>query len=193
MTSSTWLPATATRSRTFFAALVLVLLVETAAIHVWLIGSHPVIAWTATTLSALTLVWLLSIYRGQARAGLELGPAVWSIRAPGRFHCDVPLDATESVAIPSWRDIPSAGSSWINGAAPLDPNLLLKFSAPIPVRLTMGIRRRVSVIGLHLVQPQKAIEAWNAYRETLTSAARHAATNSAITIRDAPPTDRALA
>ena len=162
MSPSTWLPATRTRSLALFLAITFVVLLETAALHIWLIAHHSLIAWTATSLSLLTILWLGRTYRAQARAGLDLHPDHWHILFPGRLTCEVPLDSVASVTRPDWRHIPAPGARWVNGAAPLDPNVLLTLRKPLVVHLPFGLRRRVSAIGLHLLDPQAALDAWQA-------------------------------
>ena len=152
------LPATSARSGSFYAALALIVLVETAAVHLWLHGRFERLAWGSTVLGLLTLGWLFREWRGQSDAGLDLGPTMWRLRIPGRVSVDIPLVHLVAVTRPSWRDLPAPDASgYLDAARPLDPNLLLELDVPVQANLPLGLRRMVRLIGVHLREPEQAL------------------------------------
>jgi hypothetical protein len=160
-TLNAWLPATRTRGGSLYVAIALILVIETAAVHLWLAARHPVIAWSLTALGVASLAWLVGDFRGQAGAGLELGSTAWRLRMPGRVTLDIPVAQLAGVSRPTWRELPPAGTAaYLNTAKPLDPNLLLELREPLPALLPLGVRRRVRLVGLHLVEPEKAVAAY---------------------------------
>lgn len=62
------------RSGPLLAGLSLVIVAETAALHVWLVSRHPYVAWTLLALSLSTLGWLVADYRAMGRGAIRLGP-----------------------------------------------------------------------------------------------------------------------
>lgn len=158
MTPDRHLAATSARGASFYAALALIVLVETAAVHLWLHARHERLAWGSTVLGLLTLGWLFRDWRGRSDAGLDLGPTMWRLRIPGRVTVDIPLAHLAAVTRPSWRDLPAPDASgYLDAARPLDPNLLLELREPVSAHLPLGLRRTVRVIGVHLREPEQAL------------------------------------
>jgi hypothetical protein len=149
-------------------AIGLVLVIETGALHLILVGRHPWWGWSATMASLASLAWLVADYRRQGGAGLELGPTHWVLRRGGGAALVVPLAQLTRVSRPTWRELPPPGTAgYVNVARPLDPNLLLEFAGPLPLEISLGVRRQVRLLGLHVATPDAVIEAYTSTRVAL--------------------------
>jgi hypothetical protein len=156
------------RSGGLLLGLGLALLVETVALHLWLVERHPAIAWTLTLASIATLLWLAADYRAAGRGAVRLSDDAVDLRVGYRFAARIARSDVASVARAGWRDVPAPGTSmaegYINLMKPSTPNLLLTLVAPTQLRLPGGIRRPVQRIGLHLDEPQCFLSAFDQLR-----------------------------
>ncbi len=141
------------------------LLVETAAFHLWLAESHPVVAWTLTIASIATLLWLAADYRAAGRGAVRLSADALDLRVGYRFAARIARGDIASVAQAGWRDVPALGTpmaeGYINLMKPSTPNILLTLAAPAQVRLPGGIHRPVRRIGLYLDEPHRFLSAFD--------------------------------
>lgn len=153
------------RSGSLLAGLGLALLVETVVLHLWLVGRHPVLAWTLTALSAATLLWLAADYRALGRGAVRVSDDALDLRVGRRFAARLPRSDVASAARAGWRDIAAAGTpaaaGYMNLMKPATPNVLITLVAPARVRLPGGIRRPVQRLGLHLDEPEAFLSALN--------------------------------
>ena len=149
------------RSGALSAGLALAVAVEAAVLHLWLAPRHPAIAWALTALSALTLAYLALEYRAWGRGAVHLAPDRLALRVPGRAEAAVPLAALTGAAAATWRDVPDGpDGAYLNATGPAEPNVLLTFAAPVPVRVAGGlVTRRVARLGLHLDEPEAFVRA----------------------------------
>lgn len=151
------------RSGALAAGFAIVVVVETAVLHLWLGARHPVVAWTLTLLGLATLAWLADDWRAMGRGGVSVGDEAIALRVGRRFRADVPRALVVGATHPTWRDLPAsegdAAREFLDLTQPADPNVLLTLAAPTPVRLPGGIQRRVRQLALHLDDPQAFLAA----------------------------------
>ncbi len=146
------------RSKAILVAIGMLLVVETGGFHALLLTlGHPAAAWTLTTLSVAALVWLVSDYRAMGSAAIQVGPTGIDLRIGRRIAAVVPRSALDSVIAPTWRELQSPGSGYLNGTKPATPNVLLTFREPVAVTLMGAVRRPVLRLGLHLDEPERFI------------------------------------
>lgn len=146
------------RSGSLLAGLGLAVLVEMTVLHLWLVGRHPVLAWTLTASSLLALLWLAADYRAVGRGAVRLGADVLDLQVGRRFAVRLSPAAVVTAVRPGWRDLPAAGTpaaaGYLNLMKPVSPNVLLTLAAPVEIRLPGGLRRSVQRLGLHLDEPE---------------------------------------
>jgi hypothetical protein len=146
----------------------LALLVETVALHLWLVDRHAVIAWTLSIASLATLLWLAADYRAAGRGAVRLSDHALDLRIGYRFAARIARSNVASVARAGWRDVPTPGTpmaeGYINLMKPSTPNVMLTLIAPTQLRLPGGIRRQVQRIGLCLDEPQCFLSAFDQAR-----------------------------
>jgi len=154
------------RSGGLLAGLGLALGVETVALHLWLVGRHPVLAWMLTATSLATIAWLVIDYRAVGRGAVRLTDDALELRVGRRFAARLSRSDIETAVRPDWRGLPRAGTpaaaGYLNLMKPASPNVLLILSTPTRVRLPGGISRSVQRLGLHLDEPQSFLGALNA-------------------------------
>ncbi|MBK8647714.1 MAG: hypothetical protein IPN16_14440 [Gemmatimonadetes bacterium] len=88
--------------------------------------------------------------------------SVIEVRHGRSMRLDVPLASVRDARVPAWQDIPGAGTSgYLALSGGDDPNALLTLDPPASARLAMGIRRRVSTLGMRLESPGAFVAAVN--------------------------------
>jgi hypothetical protein len=151
------------RSGSLLSGIGIAILAETLVLHLWIVGRHPLIAWSMTAISVATLAWLAADYIAMGRGAVRLTDEALALDVGRRFALRVPRSSIVSAVRPGWRDIPEAGtaaaSGYLNLMKPAAPNVLLTLAAPAQVRIAGGIRRTVRRIGLHVDDPQRLVDA----------------------------------
>lgn len=137
----------------------LALVVEGVALHVWIAPRSEVWAWTITALNAVTLVWLWRDYQARSRAELTLGDDEVLVSLGNQLRCRFARSGVASVEAATWRSVPDPGMArdYVNGAKPLEPNVLIVLREPAEARLPFGIRKRVTRLGLRVADPERVI------------------------------------
>jgi hypothetical protein len=149
------------RSGALSAGLALAVAVEAVVLHLWLAPSRPTLAWALTTLSVLTLVYLAVEFRAWGRGAVRVSPACVELRVSGRADAMVPRASVAGASTATWRDVPDGpDAAYLNVTGPAEPNVLLTFAAPVPVRVAGGlVTRRVARVGLRLDDPDGFVHA----------------------------------
>lgn len=151
------------RSGSLLAGIGIAILAETLVLHLWIVGRHPLIAWSMTAISIATLAWLAADYAAMGRGAIRLDDEALALDVGRRFALRVPRASLVSAVQPEWRDIPEAGTpaaaDYLNLMKPAAPNVLLTLAEPSRVRIAGGIRRTVRRIGLHVDEPQRLVKA----------------------------------
>jgi hypothetical protein len=129
--------------------LIMVLLVETVALHVlvgrWSTGG----AWILTSLSSYAVLWLVGDYRAIAARPTRLTPTNLQLRVGVRWEAEIPIGQILEVApLRSRRERP--GRDTLVAALLGQPNLRLRLEEPIEVICMYGTLRRVREIWLRV-------------------------------------------
>jgi hypothetical protein len=137
----------------------LALVVEGIALHVWVASRSPAWAWTITALNAATLVWLWRDYRARALVALTLGERGVVVALGNQLRCQFPRSAIASAEMATWRSVPDPDMArdYVNSAKPLEPNVMLTFREPVDARLSFGIRKRLTRLGVRVGEPERLI------------------------------------
>lgn len=144
-------------SASLVVGIAVALVVEGVALHVWIAERSPGWAWTITVLNAATLVWLWRDYRARARATLTLGDREVTVTLGNQMHCRFPRSAITSAEPATWRSVPDPDMArdYMNSAKPLEPNVMLTFREPVDARLALGLRKRLSRLGVRVGEPER--------------------------------------
>lgn len=131
----------------------LVIAAEGVVLHLWIASRSQAWAWTITAVNALTLVWLLKEYQAARRSRLIVTATGVEIDAGSRLRCRFTRSLIASAEAATWRSVPHLASDFVNTAHPLDPNVILVLREPAESRIALGIRKRVSRIGIRVDDP----------------------------------------
>ena len=154
------------RSGSLVVGLGLAILIETVVIHLWLGRYHPVLAWSLTATSVLTIAWLAADYQALGRGMLRIDVDSLDLRVGRRSAVRVPLSAVATVVRSPWREVPAIGTpdsrDYRNLMKPATPNVLVTLVAPTMIRFPGGVVRQVRRLGLRLDDPAGFIAAFDA-------------------------------
>lgn len=147
-------PLRGARSTAVTVTIGFVLVIETVAIHLLLSPHHAIIAWTVTLLSLVTLGWLVADYIALAESSIDVGTDRVRFAVGRRILAVVPRVRIHTAAVATWRDVPGrADASWLNATKPANPNVIVTFTEPTPVRLFGIATRQVTRLGVHVDNP----------------------------------------
>lgn len=153
-------PVSTAGSAPLLAGISLAIVVETVAVHLMLRARHPAAAWILTTLSVVSLLWIVLDHRAVGRNPLALGDGELLLRYGRRFSARVPVAQIAEVSEPSWRDTPPAGTpGYVRLSGFADPNVMLRFRAPVRLSGPAGITRAAERVGLRLEAPAAFVQA----------------------------------
>jgi hypothetical protein len=135
--------------------LILVMAVETPALHFLLAQWSPRLAWVLTSLSVYSILWVIGDLRAMRRRPVLVDDQRLLVRVGLRCHAVIDRRAIASVQAP-----PDRGISWhepgrINASRPATPNVVVVLQRPTIVTGMFGIRRAVTRLGLRLSQPAR--------------------------------------
>lgn len=148
-----------TRSPSIVLALGAVTAVEIGVLHLWLAARHPAAAWTITLLGIASLAWIVADYRAVARRPIVMGSDVLHVRVGRRFDATIPLAQIAAAALVTWRTVPPRAKDYLNTAGLSEPNVVIHFSDPVPVRILDCLTRPVTRLGLRLDDPDGFVDA----------------------------------
>ena len=149
------------RSGARSAGLALAVCVEALVLHLWLAPRHPGWAWTLTALSVVAVVYVAAEYRAWGRGAIRVTADALEVAISHRTAAIVPRSAVARAVLATWRALPDApDATYVNATAPAEPNVLVEFTAPVPVRLAGGlVTRRVARLGLCVDDPAAFLQA----------------------------------
>lgn len=147
------------RSAGFVAVIAFALLVETSALHLLLVRSHPAIAWALTSSSVGALCWLVIDYRSLGHAVVSIGPGLVAGEIGRRLSFSADASLVRSVGRPQLMPAAGPPKGYINATKPSAPNVLIVFRRPVPVTL-LGMSRSASQIALRLDHADVFIRDW---------------------------------
>ena len=141
------------RSGAITAVIAMLLVVETAALHLLFRRVAPLLAWGLTAASLYALWWLVSDYITVGRVALRLDASTLHVHVGRRLHATIPRAAIASAIAPTWRDLGAAAPPHFNATKPATPNVLIVFAAPQPARLLGMLPKSIGRLALHLDEP----------------------------------------
>ena len=146
------------RSGGLVFGLSMAIVVETIALHALLMRRHPIAAWLLTASSLYVIWWLISDYRAMGSGTLRVG-ATLDLDIGRRASVSFPSAQVASVTRPTWRERPKRAPDYLNATKPAEPNVLIVTTEPVRARLTGGVHRSVTRIGLHVDEPEAFVAA----------------------------------
>ena len=142
------------RSAAITSTIIAVIVIESVAVHFAVAARRPMLAWVLTLTSVLAVLWLARDYRALGTGVVRLGDDMLELTIGRRFAIGIPLAAIDRATVPSFRDLPSPGTTqgrdFLNLTKPAAPNVLLVLSEPRRVRLTAGVHRDARRIAFRL-------------------------------------------
>lgn len=154
------------RSPAVTIAIGVVLAIETVAIHLLLAPRHGLVAWSVTGLSLATLAWLVADYAALGDSTIDVDSDTVRIAIGRRISATVPRERVRDAAVATWRDHPDGpDATWLNATKPADPNVIVTFDAPTPIRLFGIANRPVQRLGLCVDEPLALVAALQPARD----------------------------
>jgi hypothetical protein len=146
---------TSARSFTFTATICFIVAVESVAVHFLLFRWAPVTVSVLSLLGALSLAWLVADYRALgARTSTVTADAI-RLEIGRRVAGHIPLRLVTSAVAPTWRDFPAPpGSTLLDATRPTEPNVLLRFSEPVVLRLLDCVHRPFHALAFCVDHPE---------------------------------------
>jgi len=139
---------------TLAAGLGLVLVIEGAVLHLWVAERSVAWAGAITAVNVVTLVWLWREHASAREAHLMVRGDEVRVDAGSRLRCQFPTSAVASVEPATWRSVPDVATDFVNTAKPLEPNIVVVLREPVEATLMLGMKRRVSRIGVRVAEPE---------------------------------------
>ena len=146
-------------SGSLILGIAIVLAIEGAIIHLWVASRSQALAWAITVVNVVTIVWLWRDHKAASQAQMVLSGDHMEITIGNRIRCLVPRETITSAELATWRSVPDMAPDYLNTAKPLEPNVLLVLREPVTARLSLGIRKPVTRIGLKVPDAGMVIEA----------------------------------
>ncbi len=140
-----------------FLALIGVIAVESAVLHLLVSQRSSSFAWILTGLSVYSAIWLLAFQRSTVLRLSVLRANALVLRVGLQCDATVPWDDIASVRTLTWRDVPARAAAYLNAAKPSTPNVLIQFHHPVRVEGPYGIPRTVTQVGMRLERPEEFV------------------------------------
>lgn len=122
--------------------------------HFAIAARRPTLAWVLTLTSLGAALWLVRDFRAMGIGVVRLGDDVLELTIGRRFAVVLPLAAIERASMPTFRDLPTAGTTqgrdFLNLTKPAAPNVLIALTQPQRVRVTAGVHRAARRIAFRL-------------------------------------------
>jgi len=147
----------------------MVIVIETAALHLVLSRWHLWLAWALTAASAASLVWLVRDDRAFAKLPVELDDEALTLRSGRRFAVRVPRTQVAEVRQLTWRDVPKRGPGYLKGSGFTQPNVAVRFTEPLAVKI-FGVAKLVRTVGLRLDDPDGFVSAMQSPADAISPA-----------------------
>jgi hypothetical protein len=137
--------------------LAIALVVEGAAIHLWVAERSAPWAWIITALNVATLVWLWREVRANSLSRLVVDGESVEIVVGRRLRCQFSRSQIATAQVATWRSVPDAAADFVNTAKPLEPNVVVVMSKVVDVRLPLGIVKRAGRLGFRVADPERVV------------------------------------
>jgi hypothetical protein len=141
----------------------LLVLAEATAAHFLLRAWSPVAAFVAIALHLYTALWMIGDYRAlRLSAGIHIEGDTLHIDLGLRARARIRLEHIEALEMTTDDPDPAslvADRAYVRTTILGKPNLLIHLAAPVLVRLSFGRRRRATVLGVALADPDALVAA----------------------------------
>ncbi len=138
------------RPRSLLFAMIGVIVVESAAVHALIYKRWPLASVALLVLNVWTMWWLWREF--SAESWIAVSADSIEVRAGRSIRISAPRASVRSVRIPEWRDLPQPGTKgYLRIAGGDDPNVLVEFGPGVEAKLPFGMKRPVTMLGMHLV------------------------------------------
>ena len=127
-------------------ALLAIILIETAAIHLLVSRSYPGAAWLLTAISLYSLLFLVADTVALVKRPLLIDQSRVLLRLGLRWQGSFPISEVDRVV--TVTEAPPKNRATLNGCFLSTPNLLITCCKPIPIAGPFGIKREVQRIAL---------------------------------------------
>jgi hypothetical protein len=156
-------PTAPALSRPLVLGITIAVCAESVGAHALIYRRSPLASLVVLVLNIATIWWL--VREARAPSGVAIEGEQLVVRHGRSVTMHIPLAQVQAVRAASWQSVPQQGTA---GYLPLvggdDPNVLLELQPPFSARLTFGIRKTVSLLGLRLEEPGQFIDAAQAAR-----------------------------
>lgn len=143
------------RSFPFTATVGFLLVVESLCIHVAFFHRAPIFVSSQSFLALLGLAWLVADYVALGSSASTVTPGGVSLHIGRRATGFVPFRSMASATMPTWQDLSSSTASpLLNATKPIDPNVLLRFTEPVVLRVLGSFNRPVRALAFHVDRPE---------------------------------------
>lgn len=139
-----------------FAVIIMILFVETTALHLLLQAWSKIAAWIFTGLSFYSLLWLLGDYQAIRLHPIVLSQEFLFIRTGLRWHTHIPL--AEIIAVQKFNTREKPTNSYLSLSVFGEPRVLIRCQRPVVVQGLFGIKREVSCLGLTIDDEKAFLE-----------------------------------
>ena len=137
--------------------LAIVLVVEGAAIHLWVAQRSAPWAWAIAAINVATLAYLWREVRANSLSRLVVDGDSVEVVVGRRLRCRISRSQIASVEIATWRSVPDVAADFVNAAKPLEPNVVVVLRELVEARLPLGIVKRIGRFGLRVADPEDVV------------------------------------
>lgn len=149
-------PGVPVMARGLMFGIILMILAESVAVHALVYSRWPMASVALLVLNIYTVWWIWR--EGNAASHTTLVADRLEVRHGRSTRADIPLGSVHDVRVPTWQEVPEAGTAGYHAlSGGDDPNVLLTLDPPAALQLVMGIRRPVRVLGLRLESPAEFV------------------------------------
>lgn len=150
----------AARSASLTALFIFLVAAESSGVHLLLFRRAPIVAVVLSALGLLAAVWLLLDHHTLGKATTRVTSEHLELRVGRRASAVIPLASVAAATQPSWQDLPAFPQpGFLNPTKPAPPNVLLTFTAPVPITLFGSMRRPVDMLALAVDRPDEFLAA----------------------------------
>jgi len=152
---------------------VALIVIESVAVHFAVVSRLPVLAWVLTLMGVAAVLWLVRDYVTMGNGAVRLGDDTLELTIGRRFAITLPLAAIERASAPTYRDLPTPGTTqgrdYLNLTKPTAPNVLLVLAEPRRVRLMASVHREARRIAFRLDDAPRFLAALDERRAALST------------------------
>lgn len=155
------------RSGSLVVGIILVLMTEGTAIHLWTYSKNVWIAFALDAMTLFTLGWIIAEYLAIGTGRIRVSDDEIELKVGRQFDMNLSRNAVADIARPDWRDLPQKGmpeaADYLHLMRSATPNVLITLREAVQVERPLIAPRQIRRIGLHVDDPDGFITACSAY------------------------------